>query len=58
MSTIRPLRSEADYDRAIAEIERYFDSEPLPGTPEAAHFDLLVALIERYEADHWPIAGT
>jgi HTH-type transcriptional regulator/antitoxin HigA len=43
---IRPLRSEADYDAALNEIERYFEKEPKPGTPEADRFDLL-ALIHR-----------
>jgi HTH-type transcriptional regulator / antitoxin HigA len=36
---IRPLRTEADYDAALDEIERYFDKEPKPGTPEADRFD-------------------
>lgn len=55
MDNIRPIRTEADYDWALAEIERYFDDEPAPGTPEAARFDVLAALIEGYEARHWPI---
>ena len=38
---IRPIRSEADYDAALDEIERYFENEPKPGTPEADRFDLL-----------------
>jgi HTH-type transcriptional regulator/antitoxin HigA len=52
---IRPLRSEADYDAALAEIERYFDSEPKPGAPEADHFDLLALVIEDYERKRWPV---
>ena len=51
----QPLRSEADYDAALAEIERYFHNEPKPGTPEAGHFDLLARVIEDYEQDRWPI---
>ena len=35
---IRPLHSEADYDVALNEIERYFENEPKPGTPEADRF--------------------
>jgi hypothetical protein len=38
---IRSIRSEADYDAALVEIERYFENEPVPGTPDADHFDLL-----------------
>ena len=52
---IRPLRSEADYEAALAEIETYFDKEPKPSTPAADRFDLLALVIEDYEAKHWPI---
>jgi HTH-type transcriptional regulator / antitoxin HigA len=52
---IRLLRSEADYDAALAEIERYFEMEPKPGTPEADRFDLLALIIEDYERKRWPI---
>ena len=52
---IRPLRSEADYDAALSDIERYFETEPPPGTPEADRFDLLALVIADYEAKHWPI---
>ena len=52
---IRPIRNEADYDWALAEVERYFDAEPERGTPEADRFDVLAALIEGYEGREWPI---
>jgi HTH-type transcriptional regulator/antitoxin HigA len=52
---IRPLRSEADYDEALAEIEQYFDKAPKQGTSEADRFDLLALVIEDYEKKHWPI---
>jgi HTH-type transcriptional regulator/antitoxin HigA len=52
---IRPLHSEADYDAALEEIERYFENEPKPGTPEADRFDLLALIIEDYERKRWPI---
>src|SRR5258708_5164561 len=52
---IRPLHSEADYDVALNEIERYFENEPKPRTPEADRFDLLALLIEDYERRRWPI---
>jgi HTH-type transcriptional regulator/antitoxin HigA len=47
--------SEADYEWALGEIARYFDDPPKKGTPEADRFDLLAAVIEAYEAKHWPI---
>ena len=52
---IRPLRSEADYEAALDEIERDFDHEPAQGTPEADRFDLLALVIEDYERKRWPI---
>jgi HTH-type transcriptional regulator / antitoxin HigA len=52
---MRPLRSEADYDTALKEIERYFDIEPKRGTLAADRFDLLALLIEDYENKRWPI---
>lgn len=52
---IRPIRSEADYDAALEEIERYFENEPKAGTPEADRFDLLALIIEDYERKRWPI---
>ena len=55
MDDIRPLRTEVDYDAALAKIERYFVNEPRPGTPEADRFDLLALVIGDYEDKHWPI---
>ena len=52
---IRPLRSEKDYDAALAAIERYFDKPPKRGTPAADRFDLLALVIEDYERKAWPI---
>ncbi len=52
---IRPLRTEADYDWALAEIEPYFTNPPPVDTAAAERFDVLAALIELYETHHWPI---
>ena len=51
----RVLASEAQYEQALDEIERYFENEPTPGTPEAARFDELARAIDEYESVHWPI---
>ncbi|MBZ9775327.1 helix-turn-helix domain-containing protein [Mesorhizobium sp. CO1-1-8] len=55
MENIRPIKTEADYDWAIAEITRYFESEPEVGTPDGDRFDVLATLIEAYEDEHYPI---
>lgn len=52
---IRPIRTDADYRWALAEIEQYFDNEPARGTPEADRFEVLADLIEAYEGRHWSI---
>ena len=49
MMDVRALHSEADYDWALKEVERYFEATPAPGTPAADRFDVLSALIEKYE---------
>ena len=52
---IHPIRTEADYDAALKEIELYFKREPEPGLPEADQFDVLAALIAAYERKRWPV---
>jgi len=52
---VKAIRTEADYDWALAEIALYFENEPEFGSAEAERFDVLAALIEAYEAHHWPI---
>jgi HTH-type transcriptional regulator / antitoxin HigA len=52
---IRPLRTDSEYETALAEIEEYFDKEPALGTPQADRFDLLALVIGEYENKRWPI---
>jgi len=54
---VRPLKTEGDYDWALAEIERYFDTKPSPGTPEADRYDVLADLIAAYEDRCHPISA-
>ena len=42
---ICPLKSEAELDAALTEIERYFADEPRPGTREGDRFDRLARVI-------------
>lgn len=50
---IKPIRTEADHEMALARIEELWGSEP--GTPEADEFDVLTVLVCDYEDKHWPI---
>jgi HTH-type transcriptional regulator/antitoxin HigA len=51
--TIRPILTERDYDAALREADDLMDA--VPGTPRGARLDVLVTLIEAYEARHWAI---
>ncbi|MFM6991092.1 MAG: type II toxin-antitoxin system HigA family antitoxin [Rhodoferax sp.] len=53
---IQPIRTEADYQRALQLVAPYFDNEPEVDSDAGAHFEAMVALIEAYEAKHYPIA--
>ena len=53
MSAIEPIRTERDYDKALARIELIFHAEA--GTPEGDERDALVDLVELYEQRHHPV---
>lgn len=50
---IRPIRTKADYRAALKEVEHLWEADP--GTPDGDRMDVLVTLIEAYEARHFPI---
>ena len=50
---IVPIKSEKDYDEALAEIDQLMNAEP--DTPRGDRLDILVTLVEAYEAKHWAI---
>lgn len=52
---IRPIRTEEDYKAELREVSAYFDDEPAPETPESDRFEVLLTLVEAYEARHYPI---
>jgi len=51
---IRPIRTETLYDAALAEIDRLWGSAE--GSPAGDRLDVLLVLVESYEAKHHPIA--
>ena len=53
---LKPIRSEADYEAALQAVAPYFEHEPQAGSDEADQFEVLLLLIEHYEASHYPIA--
>lgn len=50
---IRPIKTEADYQAALEEIERLLDAAP--DTPEGDRLEVLVTLVEAYEEKHYTI---
>lgn len=48
--TVRPVQTEDDYVAALAEVEAIMDAAR--GTADGARLDVLVTLIEAYEARH------
>ncbi len=52
MSEVKPIRSEADYEKALAEVERLWGARS--GTPEGDRLDVLATLIDAYESAHHP----
>jgi HTH-type transcriptional regulator / antitoxin HigA len=50
---IKPIRTEADYEAALQEIDRVWGASY--GSPEGDKLDILVTLVEAYEEKHYPI---
>jgi HTH-type transcriptional regulator/antitoxin HigA len=50
---IRPIRTKADYRAALRDVELHWDANP--GTMTGDRVEVLVTLIEAYEAKHFPI---
>jgi HTH-type transcriptional regulator/antitoxin HigA len=52
---IRPIRTDADYKAALKEVSRLMEHDPDLGTPDGDRLDVLVTLVQAYEAKHYPI---
>jgi HTH-type transcriptional regulator / antitoxin HigA len=50
---ICPIKTEADYQAALVEIERLFDAAP--NTPAGDRLDVLATLVEAYEERHYSL---
>ena len=53
MRNPKPIRTEKDYEQALAEIEELWGART--GTPKGDRLDVLATLIEAYEAEHYPM---
>src|SRR5687767_15949854 len=52
--TVKPIKTERDYQKALREIEKLWDAKP--NTPKGDRLDVLVALVEAFERKHYEIA--
>ncbi len=50
---IKPIKSESDYQSAMAEIDRLWDAKP--NTPAGDQLEVWTALIEMYEEHHYSL---
>ena len=50
---IEPIKTERDYRRALAEVESLMRAEV--DTTEGDRLDVLVTLVEAWEAKHYPL---
>ena len=53
MADVKPIRTEANYKKALAEIEQLWGSPN--GTPKGDRLDVLATLIEAWEITHYPM---
>jgi HTH-type transcriptional regulator/antitoxin HigA len=52
--SIKPIKSESEYESALEEIESLFSSKP--GTDDFDRLEVLAVLVQDYERVHYPIA--
>ena len=53
MKNLKPIRSNADYEASMTEIERLWGARS--GTPEGDRLDILATLVDAYENEHYPM---
>lgn len=51
----RVIKSEDEYKKALAKVERLIAIDPEPGTSDADYLDILAMLVETYEKKHFPM---
>jgi HTH-type transcriptional regulator/antitoxin HigA len=53
MKNLKPIRTETDYEAALAEIARLWGAPA--GTPQGDRLDILATLVDAYENEHYPM---
>lgn len=52
---IELLKTEATYRRALKKLSAFFDHPPATGSALEAEFEVLMMMVERYEAEHFTV---
>ncbi len=55
MDMNRIIKTDAEYEEALAMAEKLVDIDPAPGTDEGDRLELLTLLIKHYEDEHYPM---
>jgi len=50
-----PIRTEAEYDAIVLEMDALFDRNPKRGSPDDERLKLLAMLVEAYDEVHYPV---
>jgi HTH-type transcriptional regulator/antitoxin HigA len=53
MKNLKPIRTEADYEAALAETARLWGAPA--GAPQGDRLDILATLVDAYENEHYPM---
>lgn len=53
MKNLKPIKTRADYEVAVAEMKRVWGAKS--GTPDGDRLDILATLVDTYEAQHFPM---
>ena len=53
---IKPIRTAKDHKAALTEVSKLMETDPDVGTPKGDRLDVLVNLVDAYEAKHLPKA--
>ncbi|HEX7476992.1 MAG TPA: transcriptional regulator [Polyangiales bacterium] len=52
---IKPIRTPADYAKALKEVEARWETDFPKGSPEGERYEVLLTLVEAYEEKNFPV---
>jgi len=52
---VKVIKTDEEYETALAEVERLMDKDPAPGTPNADRLELLALIVRDFEEKNYPV---